>query len=124
MQFKWVPPKIDTTLCTFEWGADYATEVHNGIFGEVTARPWVYTTVLKYFDVAEELKANLKETGNVNRAFINTSVDLSEAFSTVMRLPIFNYPTTTVRSDGSVVTSPRSIKDTGDLIASQTYFFS
>lgn len=127
MELTWNPPQIESKTCTYEWTVDYASEVHNGFegFSERTpARPWVYKTVQQYFDVPAELSENFLNSKDINQAFIDTAVDLSDAFSSVMKLPVFYWPNVTKRTNDEVVGSPRNIKDQGDLINSQRYFFS
>ncbi len=125
MKLTWNPPKHTTLKTHYEWGVDYADEVHNSAVnvGGTTgkpARPWVYTAVDNYINVPKTMQDFL-QNNDLKTAFTKTSHALSDAFDDAIEASIYSYPGTTYRTNGEVVTSPRNIVDTGALKDSLSY---
>jgi hypothetical protein len=103
---------------TFIWSADYAAHVHEGSVTqsgtELPARPWVDVTV-EEFDFAEELQEAVKESSNFRSAFDLFSDRFGHECQQNLEDERWDWPRLTIRSDGSVATSPRDIVDTGNL---------
>lgn len=124
----WNPPKINRHTATYEWAVDYAWAVHEGGYSDGTRlypRPWVWKALQAYINVLEVFLTEYDaREGNIDEAFRKTADELFDAFQTAIEAVIYPYPTTTIRSDGSIATSPRSIVDTGALRDSQSMWIS
>lgn len=102
-----IPKKI---VSTHKWTAEHAAIVH-----EVDpARPWVDVTVQET-DLVEILQENIQQSNNFSDAFQKTAEDFGDRCQQNIQDDRWDYPSVTVRSDGSTVSSPRNIIDTKEL---------
>ncbi|MEM9214058.1 MAG: hypothetical protein AAGD25_06890 [Cyanobacteria bacterium P01_F01_bin.150] len=112
----------DDATATYTWGgesAPYAADVYFGD-GYSPGRPWV-DYVVEYEDgILDDLLLDSLVYGDIRQTFINFAFSLGFAFQEAIEAPIWDWPGRTVRSDGSVVSSPRDIVDKGTLRDSQT----
>jgi hypothetical protein len=118
----WNPPNLTHTKATFSWNVPYAAAVHEG---EITpsgsvlpARPWT-DHVVANIDAEREFASAYKDTDDLNNSFQSFVQVYFGEFQDAIASEIWSWPRPTRRTDGSVVTSPRSIVDTGELLRSQ-----
>lgn len=109
---------------THRWGVDYAAEVHEGSMSpqgvEKPARPWVGINI-DSFDFTGTFVDAYGETGDFSSAFVAMSEAFGEVCQASIKDVIWEWPRSTVRSNGSVVESPRDIVDMGTLYDSYSH---
>lgn len=120
----WNEPDLnipDDAIATYTWGdgIDYAADVYFGD-GYSPGRPWVDHVVDDEDQLLESLLQDSLVPYDVGQTFINFAYSLGFAFQDAIEAPIWFWPNDTVRSDGTIVGSPRDIVDTGMLRDSQT----
>lgn len=103
---------------THSWTAPCAAIVHEGATftngSENPARPWVGATINEY-DFLGEYTDNFSKTKDFQDAFMAMSEGFGEACQSNLEDVRWQWPRTTVRKSGDVVSSPRDIVDTGEL---------
>lgn len=104
--------------------AEYAADVHIG-FNSISqkrtpARPFMSVAVAQT-PIAELFVENFKATQDLDQAFNQTCEDLHDQMKASIEAPIWKWDKVTVRKNGSIVFSPRDIKDTGHLLNSQKW---
>jgi len=122
----WNPPAISTTKATFIWDVDYAADVHEGeTRTDGTRRParrWTDAAIAES-NLPEMMLSHFEETKDIGEAFKGMATDLGDRFTKMIEDERWDWDRTTRRSDGTVVTSPRDIVDTGALRDSQRLEF-
>lgn len=123
MRLNWHPPKPEYTKAHYTWSADHAAQVHEGGIradgSRMPARPFVDVTV-EETDIAGAFVENFQNTKDLGEAFADTAYYLAGQFEQAIQDERWEWDRPTVRSDGSVVGSPRDIVDTGELLRSQS----
>lgn len=116
----WNPPIVPERTATYHWAEPHAAIVHEH---PITPRRWTDHAIAE-LQPAERLAEHYQQTGSVVSAFEAMAHDLNQGFRDAIESPIWDWPRATIRSDGSVVTSPRDILDTGALRDSQSFTLS
>ena len=120
------PPDISTTRAYFAWTVPYAAIVHEGaqrVDGTwMPARPFT-DAAIQEIDIELSIADLYQESEDLGQAFRGAMYELSDGFQAMILDPRWGWDRPTVRSDGSVVFTPRNIYDEGDLLRSQTLAF-
>jgi hypothetical protein len=129
MPLNWHVPNIKNHLARLISEPDYSYDVHEGGVkrpdGTLTpARPFMDAAVADTDlprTFAESFTANdLDLNSAIGSAFRQTAEQLYEQIKFEILDEKWEWDRATVRSDGSVATSPRDIYDTGNLLRGQT----
>lgn len=118
----WNPPKLTVNKAVYEWGVDYATDVHEGaIRGDTVfpARPWTDDAIGRT-DLEKEFRQAYIDTEDLNQSFEDLAQIMFNEFHVSMASDIWTWPRTTFRKNSDVVDSPRDIVDLGNLYESQS----
>ena len=124
---RWNPPVLTSHTARYEWGVPYAAAQHEGATlrngGTIPPRPWTEYPLENGLRLDQDLAGNYRRSQNLSTAFKATATAYNRAMQEAIASPVWNWPRRTVRSDGSIAGSPRSIVDTGDLLNSQKLSF-
>lgn len=101
--------------------APYAVSVYFGLEPGHVERRWV-EYVVDNSDHEGILRASVV-TMSITETFVNYSYSLGFEFQESIESDVWFWPSTTIRSTGEVVDSPRNIVDTGSLRDSQSIEF-
>lgn len=117
----WNPPEITYTKATYRWDADHAARSWFGFKRQdgttAPARPWTDHAIAGT-NIPADMKRNFN--GDIGAAFAQTAHQLGDKFKDSIQDPIWDWDRTTKRKSGQVVTTPRDIVDTGELLRSQS----
>ncbi|NEP54173.1 MAG: hypothetical protein F6K65_37455 [Moorea sp. SIO3C2] len=123
----WTPPKITTTQSAVAYEEGYAPLIHEGWArkdgSEAPARRWVDAGVDEFDFIEWFFFSYATEGENLSSAFRAMMWQFYDHLHEIMLEPRWNWDRATKREDGSIVTSPRDIYDTGQLYESQTLTF-
>lgn len=104
----------------YGWADDKALDVHEGMYREdgtiSPARRWT-DVGLQNCDPMATFLEHFK--GSPAQAFQDMAGELNQAFQSAIAAPIYVWDNITIRSDGTMVGSPRDVIDTGELYRSQ-----
>ena len=118
----WNPPEIDSESARIISQPDHSFDVHYGqsrLDGSMMpARPFMSAAAAE-FPAEEVFAVEYQQSGSIHEAFVGTAEALLEEVKGQITDAKWDWDGITVRSDGSVVTSPRDIVDTGDLLRGQ-----
>lgn len=107
---------------TFFWSTPYVVYVHEGATlrngTELPARPWT-TIARQEFDFKNQFRYHFGQSNyDFRQAFISTAEEFGGVCQDALRSPIWDWPRTTVRKSGQVVSSPRDVVDMGGIVNS------
>lgn len=127
VKVKWNFPELPRQKAVYRWTAEHASLVHEGYQRQdgtqAPARPWTQIA-LQNADIAAIFEVEfVRASGNMLRAWIATAERLDGEFRAAIEVEVYEWDRETVRSDGSVVSSPRDIVDTSELRDSQELTF-
>lgn len=119
VQVNWISLNIPKNLkAIHSWNVPYASSVHEGsttVDGfEKPARPWVDVSIDEY-NFLSKYSDSFSQSFNFKQAFFHMSQGFGELCQSNIDSVRWEWPRTTIRKNGSVVTSPRDIVDTGAL---------
>jgi hypothetical protein len=114
-----IPRKM---TATYKWSTPYVVFVHEGVTlrngTQLPARPWT-DVARNEFDFKNQFCYHFGQSQyNFRQAFINTAVEFGGVCQDAVRSPIWDWPRTTVRQSGAVVSSPRDAVDMGGIVNS------
>jgi hypothetical protein len=125
MALNWIDPKIVSRIAHLVSEPDYSLDVHAGRERtdgtRMPARPFMDAAVVET-DLEKTLAQNYLESGDIDDAFNETARALHEGIKEQIASPKWQWDRTTIRSDGSAVSSPRDAIDTGKLYEGQKLY--
>lgn len=125
---RWNPPRpIAQSTAVYEWGVPYAAIVHNGGTlrngGDIPERPWTEYARENLIDIEADFANGFRRSGNLAQAFQGTAIAYNRAMQQSISQKVWSWPGPTRRRNGETATSPRDIRDTGELRDSQSLRF-
>jgi hypothetical protein len=119
----WNPPKIENSEAVLYNTSDYAPRVHEGETTKsgttIRARPYMQTAIDETDSEQIFLENFNPDTCNVNQAFSDLIGYLHDETKANILDERWNWPRTTKRVSGQIVSSPRNIYDQGNLYENQ-----
>jgi len=119
----WNPPKIENSDAALYNTSDYSPRVHEGETTKsgttIRARPYMQAAIDETDSEQIFLENFNPETCNVNEAFSDLIVHLHDEVKANILDERWNWPRTTKRVSGQIVSSPRNIYDQGNLYENQ-----
>lgn len=119
MRLIWQPPKINSMMAHHESGAEHSAFVVTGGYrSDGSIIPG------RDFFQAAIAETNFEITGdNIQVGFVQIQEELHANIKEAIVSPTWEWNRVTYRENGDVVTSPRNIVDTGELLNSQEWKF-
>lgn len=120
---RWNKIDFDLSTAVYRWLCDHAVFVYSGFQrndGTVApARQWTDAAIAETDVQAIFIREYTRNAGNMQRTWLATVEQLGQRFKDMIQDERWDWDRETVRSDGSVVGSPRDAVDTGELLNSQ-----
>jgi hypothetical protein len=126
MKLSWNPPKVTPQRAIYRWSASHSAIVHEGAVlpsGTVLPARRFTDYAVANTPVAQMVADAVRSGQSIDVAFRLAAHGLNAAFTDAIVSPIWDWPRLTVRSDGSIASSPRDAVDEAELRDSQSMIF-